>query len=817
MRQRAIEAASIALSFGILLAGPVCSFRAFAGGIPPPAATVEMMAAAPAQPADDLQLEVFVNGTSSDLIAAFSQDADGTLAIEQDQLRNVGIYPSQEALRPDGLVDISKLPGVAFEYDPASQSIYFDVEFDALSARVIDAHGGGEAEAPVAQSSYGALMNYTVFASTGSEEIANGWDFDGVSGWLEGRAFSRYGVLSSSWIASTSSSDLYDSTRLDTTWSYSNPQSLITYTAGDFISGGLSWTRPVRLGGFQVQRNFDLRPDLVTIPLPDLSGSAAVPSTVDVYVNNARNLSQDVPAGPFEINNLPVITGAGTARVVVRDALGRETVTETPFFASANLLAPGLFDFSAEAGFARRFYGSESNEYDQRFMASGTARYGISDKLTLESHLEGGGGLVNGGAGAVFGLGAFGVGSLAGSASYYEGRTGFQIAASAEFELADIHVFARTQRSFGDYTDIAGVTAEDVEDFDDLVPDFSFLTAAPPRALDQLSISTPLRFDPATLNLSFTNLDLIDGGDSQIVSLSLNRPIGARASAFATAFTDLQDSDSYGVFAGLSVSFGNDIYASTGVTSDSKGTVLTTDLVKSEQDEIGSYGWRLRDSEGAYTNRAAAVSYRSRIARVAAGVEQFDDRYRATAEAEGAVVFAGRDVFLSPRINDAFAVVDAGAPDVEVEYENRPVGRTNRRGKLLLPDLRSYEENRISIDPTNLPVDASVGETADVAVPADRSGAVVKFDVETHAQAALVVLRDETGAFVETGSSGTLEGGSEEFVVGYDGQAYISGLGKQNRIVVEQPSRGRCEADFSFQARSGEQVSIPDTVCRATQ
>ena len=64
----------------------------------------------------------------------------------------------------------------------------------------------------------------------------------------------------------------------------------MSYRAGDTISGRtLAWTRPIRLGGLQVQRNFALRPDLVTLPLPSYSGSAAVPSTVDVYVNNIKS------------------------------------------------------------------------------------------------------------------------------------------------------------------------------------------------------------------------------------------------------------------------------------------------------------------------------------------------------------------------------------------------------------------------------------------------------------------------------------------------------------------------------------------------
>ena len=78
--------------------------------------------------------------------------------------------------------------------------------------------------------------------------------------------------------------------RLNTTWSYSDPERLITYRAGDFVSGGLPWTRPVFLGGMQVQRNFTLRPDLVTLPVPILSGHCGGPSTLEVYHAECQDL-----------------------------------------------------------------------------------------------------------------------------------------------------------------------------------------------------------------------------------------------------------------------------------------------------------------------------------------------------------------------------------------------------------------------------------------------------------------------------------------------------------------------------------------------
>jgi outer membrane usher protein len=808
MQMRVLSAASILilLSSGFIFSSVNKTLAQFPDATSPPPEDT------PLSGERALFLEVFLNGESTELIAEFRQDANGSFFIEPQQLRNVGIEAPQEAIGADGLVDVAKLSGIAYEYDEASQSIRFSADFDSLSTRVIDAHQASqEKEESAVQNSLGALVNYTIYASTNGDRLDDMWSFEGVSGLFETRAFSALGVVSSSFVVNSSPNDYYKSTRLDTTWSYSHPATMLTYRAGDVISGGLPWTRPVRLGGLQIQRNFDLRPDLVTMPLPEISGSAAVPSTVDVYVNDARRLSREVPTGPFQITNLPVVTGSGVARIVVRDALGRETVSESPFFASSDLLSPGLWDFSAEAGFARRFFGTESNDYDKRIFGSATARVGLTDWNTLEAHAEGGGGLLNGGAGMVFGVGPYGLGTVSAAASTYEGETGFQVSGSLEMSLGDVNLFGRTQRTFGQYNDIAGVTAYRR---DDTPPELRWFSSAPPKALDQISVSTPLYIDPATLTFTYTRLETADEERAQTLSLSLNRQIGTRASVYATAFKDLEDRDSFGAFAGLSISFGEHINAATSVSHNRDGTAVTADIARSMGGEIGDYGWRIRDTEGAYVNRAASGSYRTPIAKLEAGVQQFDKDFRVSGQVDGAAAIAGEGVFFSNRIDEAFAVVDTGAPDVEVQYENRPAGRTNRSGKLLIPNLRSYEPNRITISPENLPLDASISGTHETAVPADRSGAVVKFKVETHSQAALITFRDEAGNYLGEGSSGKLEGTSESFVVGYDGQAYIPNLGSRNRVVIEQSDKAPCTAEFSFEAREGEQVQLPDTVCR---
>ena len=156
-------------------------------------------------------------------------------------------------------------------------------------------------------------------------------------------------MLRSSAILRTASlNDRFDALRLNTTLTYSDPATMISYRAGDVITGGFAWTRPIRIGGLQMQRNFGLRPDLVTLPLPAARGSAAVPSVADVYINNVKTYSQDINTGPYLLSNLPAITGSGTARVILRDSSGHTTESVLPFYLSANLLAPGMFDYSAD-------------------------------------------------------------------------------------------------------------------------------------------------------------------------------------------------------------------------------------------------------------------------------------------------------------------------------------------------------------------------------------------------------------------------------------------------------------------------------------
>lgn len=812
MRRRAFRAADLAVLTIAALTVISSSSLSVAQDIPPAAQPTSVAA----NEAGQLQLEVYINDVSTNMIATFRQNAAGSFLIEPQQLTNIGISPVENAIGDDGWIDISMLPEVVARYDSSTQSMHFSLPMTARASKVIDASGKAAAEEDdetqeKARSDFGGLVNYTIYGASGGNKWSDLADFNGISALLESRAFGPLGVLSSSHVLSTSRQSEFDTQRLDTTWSYSDEETLTSYRAGDLITGGLSWTRPTRLGGFQIRRNFELRPDMVTMPMPEFAGSAAVPSTVDVYVNNIRRLSQDVTEGPFSITNLPVISGVGNARLVVRDALGRETVSETPFYTSPDLLTKGLIDFSAEVGFARRNYGTSSFDYDDRLLGSATVRYGVSDGLTVEGHAEGGDDFYNVGLGGIFTLGSHGLAALSAASSHFGDESGYHLSASVEAELLGVRINARSQRAFGDYNDMASVSSNNSKN------QFAsgLLSVRPPRSLDQISVSTQLGFDETSLNFSYTQLETFDERRSRLLGLSATRPFGESGNIFVTAYKDLEDSHSYGIFAGVSWSFGGGVSASTGMSSNADGYSLTAEAVKSEEQAEGSYGWRLRGGLGANDIASASGSYRGSAARVSAGVDKFNNTTQAYAQIEGSIALAGGDVFFGNRIDDAFAVVDAGAPGVDIMLENRPIGQTNRRGKILLPNLRSYDLNNITLDPSNLPVDARIDHTKQMVRPTERAGAVVNFKVETEGQVALVTLKNENGDFIETGSTGTIDG-KRDFVVGYDGQAYLDDIGATHRLHITQPTKGECEAQITVSQDSQTRATF-ETTCRSIQ
>ena len=750
-----------------------------------------------------LELEVVVNGVSTQKIGEFTL-RDGVLYARPDELGELGLKPPRDAARTsDGLVAVSALPGVAMALDPASQILRLTAADAALSPTLLGQ--GPQASAVPLQSNLGATLNYDV---AGQIEGAH----QSLSGLLDGRVFSPLGVASTDLLVRAGQP--LDgraepaAVRLDSTYVYSDYARQRRYRLGDVVTGGLTWTRPVRLGGFQVSQDFSMRPDLVTFPLPAVSGSAAVPSTVDLLVNGTRALSGPVPSGPFQAPQLPVVTGAGQVTMTVTDALGRQVVTTLPFYASASLLAPGLHTASVEAGFVRRNWGVLSNDYGG-FAASGTWRAGLSSHLTVETHAEGASGQVMAGAGIVANAFDLAVVDFAAAASHAQGRTGASVSAGIERQAQRLSFAVHAVVSERDFRDLAARNGDVA--LIRMVSASVGLNLGHWGSLGAAYAETRQGASFAPPGPPFPAGPAVTVGNARVLSGNYSVQLG-RASLYATAFKDFAAHGQTGASVGVTVPFGrrSSVTASANAGQASHAQVQVQQSVAT----IGDWGYQAFVGAGGAAHAFAQVQYKAPFALISAGADHLNGQTTGRIEAQGAVSLIDHGVFASNTVNDSFAVIDtSGQKGVKVYYENREIGRTDRAGRLLAPDLLSFQPNRLSIDPSDLPADVAIETTAREVRPPDRSGVVVVFPIKA-IHAALLTLVDEQGAPIPLGATARLRSGGEAQPVGYDGQAFFDQLGARNQVEVELPKGGRCVAAFAFTPVKGDIPSIGPLTCR---
>ncbi len=757
-------------------------------------------------------LEVFINGQPTHLIGEFRRLPDGGFACRAKELRELGLRPP-EGVADDDLVKLADL-GARTEYDETAQRILITVDDAHRLRKVYDLKRGlgRRVVDEVSRKDTGLVVNYSLLTSARTDNAFASSSFEGASANLESWIFSPVGTFSGSGFLRYDEFRNVEAVRLDTAWQFTDLKRSITYRIGDLIASGPNWARPVRMGGGQISRNFAVRPDLLTTPLPSLSGTAAVPTTVDVYLNNVKVHTQEVEPGPFTITNIPAISSSGVARLVMRDASGREIEVKKSFYTSSSLLRAGYLEFSASAGLPRLSYGEKSFDYVHTPGGTLSARYGISDRLTVHGHAEASRDLL------LFGGGITGVlfdkvlATAAGAFSHSDLGTGYLAYGELETRLGNFSLKASAQHIFGDYTDLAGISAAATGAGG--LSQGIYTSGDFPRAVDMISVGYALPDISGGISANFLHTEKADGEITNTLALNYNQRILDDISFYATAFADVRKLDRPSVFVGVTIPLGGARgTVSTGASYDEQGRYrATVSYSKPLKQKNNSFGWRARATYGDLKSAQASLAWRSSKGTVRGTVMHLEDNTLGYVSADGAVIVAGGGVFATNRIYDSFAIVDAGAPGVTVRYENRPIGRTGRDGRLLIPTLRSFDRNKISIDPETLPVDARVPTDKKYVVPADRSGVVVDFGVKAHSDSALVTFVDPSGRPLEVGSEVRLRGGGEATLVGYDGQAFLEGLSDSNTVRITTPS-ATCEATFAFRPKPGEQVRIGPVTC----
>jgi outer membrane usher protein len=759
---------------------------------------------------EKLLLDVQINGYPTSKIGEFTL-RNGKLLARSQELHDLGLrLPAALLSTPNLLVALSDLPGVSYSIDLKKQIVRIKASDNALIPTLLLPEGIGEAKGQrVIESGTGLTLNYDIAGTYVSGQTS-------ATGSFDMRAFTPKGILSSDWLAyggaATSASGTNTAIRLDSAYTFADVNSQRRYSLGDYITSGLSWTRPVHMEGVQIRRDFTTRPDLITFPLPSVVGSAAVPSTVSVLTNGNQTVSSEVFAGPFEIPELPVISGAGTITVSVTNAMGQQVSVSKPFYASSTLLKPGFQIYSAQAGLVRRNWGVFSNDYG-KMAGAAIYRRGLTRKFTVEGSVEGTSGVTAGGAGGVMQIGHLGVVNFAAAASNGSAAgTGTQYSLGAQrvgrvFSLGASTILANRYYQDDAAMNGAGVPRKQISAF----TGFAF------KRLGSMSAAYAGVDQDASTVTAAPALTPAPAVHSHIVSANYSRQIH-RMSIYATYFNNyVNPGSNSGLQAGVTIPLGRRTTASaSGSSNYSSGSSNYVGQVQVQQSapQPGDWGYLASVTAGNSNHEFAQGQYKSHVGLFTAGVDEATGVTTVRGESQAAISFVDKRFFPSNWIYDSFAVVDTGSvPHVHVLQENRPVGRTNSSGRLLVPDMRSFEQNHIRIDPNDIPPDATLITDARVMRPQDRSGVVVKYPIKFN-RAALVQLVDASGAAIPLGSTATLKATGVVFPIGYDGDVYVEGLDSYNELTVESADGRHCMLAFKYTPLPGDIPSIGPMLCQ---
>lgn len=568
--------------------------------------------------------------------------------------------------------------------------------------------------------------------------------------------------------------------RLDSALQWNLARAGAVVTVGDFVSAGTVTQRAVRMGGIQLASNFELRPDLITTPLPSFSGQVAVPTSVDILTADQRYRVGDVEPGNFTLQNVPIGTGRGEFSVVTRDALGREVVQSMRFYTSRSLLAPGLTGYAVNAGFVRRRYGELSNEYGE-LVASAFIRRGLSPFLTIEGSAEATGGLANFGARADFTLGNLALASAEGRFSRDSVvGTGHLARFSLESISQTFGVRGGVVLPSGTYRDVAsrlGDPAPPRQLFADVSYNFGNNTQV------QLAYVRSQDREDARLRLPARRSETLSG--------NFRMPVSQRIDLFAVGGMrrfDRQDT----LFAsiGVSVNLGSPHHA--GAYANLEGDRPSAGISYSKTDQRdGDIGYRISANWAPnYQRVMGSAVWRARAAAIEGQVEQVNGSFAGRLNARGTLIVASGGLYARNQTGGSYALVRTGkVADVAIKLENRVVGKTNARGRLLVQNLTPLVPMHLDVDTEKLPVEAMVRQAKHVIAVPRRAVALVEMDVIAF-RPVLRQIVDTAGKPVEAGLEVTASPSGETSLVGFDGLAEINAAGGDTRLLLGAPGRG---------------------------
>lgn len=602
----------------------------------------------------------------------------------------------------------------------------------------------------------GAYINYDLLYKYTKEPSVKKLD-----GLLNTTAFHKQNILTSDFkISLDKKSNNNKLTRLETKFIRDFPDKLVTLTIGDSRSIADLWGNPILLGGIQLATNFELQPGFVYYPLPDITGVATIPSAIDLYINDTNRQRKNLQEGPFEILDIPIINGSGQIEVIEKDILGREKTYSIPYYLSSYSLKSGIKQYSITTGALRNNFAKENDGY-KHFAAIGNYRQGINNNFTYALRGELKEKQSTFGIRTTFSKEKIGELNLVASASF-QNQT--KSGAGGLFKAVYINQFAN-KLNFNITAD--AITTKYISLGDD--PD-----KQPYRASLQTFVGIPFGYSNS-LTLNYITRDNRNKPSQSIISANYYHNIKNIVNIGLSSQYDFNNSKRKLLFLNIVRSFPKHNITSSiasNIETDQKPRYIF-DINKGISDYNG-YGYHLRASRKQNIDILADIKYNSEYNSLQAEYNHLNHENNYRFSARGGIAYFDKEIFITRTIADSFAVVDTDKiNNIHIYHNNRLITKSKSNGRAIIPQLNSYNLNKIALDPSELPLNAQFDKTNIEFTPYRYSGSKLKFDIQQH-NAVIMRLIDNNNKPILTGTH--IANTKEKLltIVGFDGQVYLN-------------------------------------------
>ena len=723
--------------------------------------------------ARDLWVEVRINGVTQSGFAMLHVDSQGHLYVHKEDMRAWHMVPPATAspaprasggsgLSTQDLVRLDGLPGLRARLEADEMVLRIEADPGVFTAQRFDGSRAGDAP----QRGVPALfMGYNLFAE---HDSSAGTAYSALM--QAGSSLGRTSVTSS-WLATRGSA-----VRLDSDLLLDFPEYTARLTLGDSVASPGTLGQSVRFTGIHWATDYATRPGLTPYALPVVSGTATLPSTIDLYVNQALVQRTSVDAGPFELNNIPVPVGQGSVTIRMRDMLGQEQQLSLPYLVAPQLITAGLTIKDFAAGAVRENYGIDSFDYGRAFL-SGGVQHGVTDAVTVNTSAE-----------------------LVPDTDEVTARAG---AAARVLRNLTVELTPAVSHAAGMGTGAAVDTGIDSV-WPALTAGLHFRAASPDFVeLGNLAPGQRLRTEWAaqastqfgrwgSLGLLYAWRRSFEPDASTAVAATLTYNLSLRHVGAVGAFvTDTHGSSGGGdLIVGIVFThyLGKGVSASVVGTSDNGASTVDMRIGRAAPSDAG-WGWELAHARGGADTDGARVEARSAYGSGSGEVDSTPSGALGLVSWQGGFLWAGGRVWPAQTLAGPAALLEVPElAGLEVLHDGQPVGRTDSAGRILVPALRPFENNTITVVPEDLPPEALVDADKVVVRPYSH-GVVTAVLGVSGAHSAIFVLRLGNADFVPAGA--LVQMGGHEFPVGTEGLAQLPVARKAVDGVVSWPG-GSC-------------------------